>query len=62
MLIGYARVSTEDQDLTLQRGALRQVGCKRVYEEKISGARRDRPQLARLLDQVREDDVVMLRT
>ena len=60
MLTGYARVSTDDQDLHLQRAALKEAGCKRVYEEKISGARRDRPQLARMLDQVREDDVVVV--
>jgi DNA invertase Pin-like site-specific DNA recombinase len=57
MLIGYARVSTDDQDLALQRAALKQAGCRRIYEEKVSGAKRDRPQLARLLDQVREQDV-----
>ena len=60
MLLGYARVSTDDQDLRLQRAALREAGCKRVYEEKVSGAKRDRPQLARLLDQVRHDDVVVV--
>ena len=38
MLVGYARVSTDDQDLTLQRTALKQAGCKRLYEEKVSGA------------------------
>lgn len=60
MLIGYARVSTEDQDLALQRAALRTAGCKRVYEEKVSGAKRDRPELARLLDQVRPGDVIVV--
>jgi len=35
MLIGHARVSTDDQDLTLQRAALRAVGCRRTYEEKV---------------------------
>ena len=60
MLIGYARVSTDDQDLTLQRTALKEAGCRRLYEEKVSGAKRDRPQLARLLDQVREGDVVVV--
>jgi DNA invertase Pin-like site-specific DNA recombinase len=60
MLIGYARVSTDDQDLTLQRTALKDAGCRRLYEEKASGAKRDRPQLARLLDQVREGDVVVV--
>ena len=53
MLIGYARVSTDDQDLALQRAALKDVGCKRVYEEKVTGAKRDRPQLVRMLDQLR---------
>ncbi len=60
MLIGYARVSTDDQDLTLQRVALKEAGCKRLYEEKVSGAKRDRQQLARLLDQMREGDVVVV--
>jgi DNA invertase Pin-like site-specific DNA recombinase len=58
MLIGYARVSTDDQDLSQQRSALQAAGCRRVYEEKVSGAKRDRPQLARLIDQLRADDVV----
>ena len=60
MLIGYARVSTEDQDLTLQRSALKGAGCKRVYEEKVTGAKRDRPQLVRMLDQLRAGDVVVV--
>ena len=60
MLIGYARVSTDDQDLTLQRAALKGAGCRRLYEEKVSGAKRDRPELARLLDQLREGDVVVV--
>jgi DNA invertase Pin-like site-specific DNA recombinase len=38
MLIGYARVSTDDQNLDLQRAALSEVGCTRIYEEKLSGA------------------------
>ena len=60
MLVGYARVSTDDQDLTLQRTALKQAGCKRIYEEKVSGATRDRPALTRMLDQLREGDVVVV--
>ena len=60
MLLGYARVSTDDQDLALQRRALREAGCRRTYAEKVSGARRDRPELERLLDQVREEDVVVV--
>ena len=60
MLIGYARVSTDDQDLRLQRAALKEAGCRRTFEEKGSGARRDRPELAKLLDQIREEDVVVV--
>ena len=60
MLIGYARVSTEDQNLTLQRAALNVAGCQRIYEEKISGANRSRPELNRMLDQLRSGDVVVV--
>jgi len=60
MLLGYARVSTDDQDLALQRKALREAGCRRTYAEKVSGARRDRPELDRLLDNVREEDVIVV--
>ena len=58
MKIGYARVSTEDQRLTLQLEALKKAGCTRIFREKVSGAYRDRPELNRMLDQLREDDVV----
>ena len=44
MKLGYARVSTDDQTLDRQRERLREAGCERLFEEKISGARRDRPQ------------------
>lgn len=60
MLIGYARVSTDDQTLDLQRAALKGAGCKRVFDEKVSGAKRDRPALTRLLDQLRDEDVVVV--
>jgi DNA invertase Pin-like site-specific DNA recombinase len=60
MLLGYARVSTDDQNLGLQRAALRAAGCRRLYEEKALGVKRDRPELARLLDQLRDDDVVVI--
>ncbi|MBV1806769.1 recombinase family protein [Pseudomonas viridiflava] len=49
-LIGYARVSTVTQSLDQQRTQLSEQGCIRIFEEKISGARRDRPELARMLD------------
>jgi len=60
MLLGYACVSTDDQDLSLQRAALRKAGCRRLYEEKVSGARRDRPELAHLPDNARDEDVVVV--
>ena len=60
MKLGYARVSTDDQTLDRQRERLREAGCERLFEEKMSGARRDRPELARLLDQLRKDDVVVV--
>ena len=58
--IGYARVSTTDQNLDLQLTALKAAGCGRIYQEKISGAKRDRPELQRLLDQLRPDDIVVV--
>jgi DNA invertase Pin-like site-specific DNA recombinase len=57
-LIGYARVSTDDQSLNLQLDALREAGCGRVFQEQASGALDERPELARLLDHLREGDVV----
>lgn len=57
-LIGYARVSTQGQDLEQQRLALGQNGCQRIFEEKVSGAKRDRPELDRLLDHLRPGDVL----
>lgn len=58
MLIGYARVSTDDQDSAAQVAALKAVGCERIYREKASGGRWDRPELQRLLDQLRKGDVL----
>lgn len=60
MKIGYARVSTTDQNLDLQLTALKEAGCERIYQEKISGAKRNRPELERLLDQLRPDDIVIV--
>lgn len=59
-LIGYARVSTQGQNLDQQRAQLSELGCSRVFEEKISGAKRDRPELARMLDHLREGDVLVV--
>ena len=56
--IGYARVSTTDQDLALQLDALAKAGCARVFEDQASGAKTDRPGLAAALGFVREGDVL----
>ncbi|MCL6547011.1 MAG: recombinase family protein [Bryobacteraceae bacterium] len=54
MLIGYARISTQDQTSALQMDALRAAGCERVFTEQASGAQRDRPQLKAALDHARD--------
>lgn len=59
MQIGYARVSTEDQNLSLQLDALKQVGCQRIYKEKISSRVAQRPALSLLLDQLRMRDTIV---
>jgi DNA invertase Pin-like site-specific DNA recombinase len=59
-VLGYGRVSREGQDLAQQRAALRAAGCSRLFEEKASGGRWDRPELHRLLDHLREGDVVVV--
>lgn len=58
--VGYARVSTQDQDLSAQLEALRKAGAKTVYCEKVSGARADRPQLAKLMASLKKGDVVLV--
>ena len=60
MLIGYARVSTQDQNLELQRDALNKAGCKKIFEDKISGARADRPGLVMALEILREEDTLVV--
>lgn len=57
-LVGYARVSTADQDTGLQVEALKAAGCKRIFRETASGAQRDRPELTKALDYLREGDVL----
>jgi DNA invertase Pin-like site-specific DNA recombinase len=60
MKIGYARVSTEDQDLSIQRRILNEQECKKIFEEKISGATRVRPELDRMLEQIRKGDTIII--
>lgn len=60
MILGYARVSTEGQNLEAQVEALEAAGAERIYSEKISGSQLDRPELDRLLDQLRPGDVVVV--
>jgi DNA invertase Pin-like site-specific DNA recombinase len=60
MRIGYARVSTEDQTLDLQRDALKQAKCRQVYEEQATGTSTGRPQLEACLKSVREGDTLVV--
>jgi hypothetical protein len=60
MLIGYARVSTGEQDTAAQRAALKAAGCELIFSEKASGGRWDRPELHKLLSQLRKSDVLVV--
>ena len=60
MIIGYARVSTEDQHLELQLDALTKAGCERIYQEHASGKNTERPELQRMLEALREGDTVVV--
>jgi len=60
MIIGYARVSTDDQNLDAQTDALQAAGAERIFSEKISGSMRKRPELDKLLDQLRPGDVIVV--
>jgi DNA invertase Pin-like site-specific DNA recombinase len=60
MKVGYARVSTEDQRLDRQEDALKGYGCEKVFTEKASGMKDDRPQLAAMLAMLREGDQVVV--
>lgn len=60
MLVGYARVSTDDQNLEFQRDALEELGCKEVFEDHQSGAKASRPGLDKALEYVREGDMLVV--
>ena len=60
MLIGYARVSTQDQSMNLQKDALKKSGCKEVFEDVISGSKSEREGLEKLLKYVRPGDTVVV--
>lgn len=60
MIIGYARASTYGQNLDGQSDSLRQAGCERIFSEKISGGKAQRPELERMLNALREGDTVVI--
>lgn len=60
MLIGYARVSTQDQNLDLQIDALKAAGCEKIFIEKASGAQRDRPELQAAIEYARNGDTLVV--
>ena len=60
MIIGYARVSTQDQSLELQISALKKAGCKKIIDDKLSGSRAERPGLTKLLEMLRKGDTLVV--
>jgi len=60
MIVGYARVSTQDQSLDLQNDALRTAGCEEIFSEKITGKQRERPELQNCLRMLRKGDVLVV--
>lgn len=60
MIIGYARVSTDDQNLDAQTDALTEAGAERIFADKITGSARKRPELDQLIDQLRDSDIVVV--
>lgn len=60
MKVGYARVSSSNQDLQIQQEALKKSGCKKIYSEAISGKNNDRPKLTEMLNNLREGDIVVV--
>jgi DNA invertase Pin-like site-specific DNA recombinase len=60
MLIGYARVSTQDQNLDLQIDALIKAGCEKIFDDRLSGSRAERPGFAKTLEMLREGDTLVI--
>ena len=60
MKIGYAQVSTQDQNLEMQLDVLQKAGCEKVFQEKASGVKSDRPQLAAMQQALRKGDVIYI--
>ncbi len=60
MKIGYVRISTHDQNESLQRDALKEAGCEKIYSDKVSGAKADRPGLAKALEYARPGDCLVV--
>jgi len=60
MLIGYARVSTVDQNLDLQLDALKNVGCEKLFEDKITGSTLNSPGLSKALEALRRGDTLVV--
>ena len=58
--IGYTRISTGEQDAALQLDALKREGCIRIFSDRARGARAERPELARLFDQLRKGDTLVV--
>ncbi len=60
MKIGYARVSTEEQNLDRQLDSLKEAGCSKIFKEKITGIKKDRPELDKLMEHLREGDLIII--
>lgn len=60
MIFGYARVSTQDQNLELQLDALNKFGCERIFQEKMTGTRKDRPELEEMIRLLRKGDKIVI--
>ena len=60
MIFGYARVSKNDQNLDRQLDQLKQAGCYRIYQEKMTGTKKERPELTRMMDSLRECDTIIV--